>query len=267
MYDVVMNLGPLIAAQPKPMLLADASQSAPSHLTETAGAPLWPVDSSQSVAKVVLDTGDKRLSLGEPTVANQWPLSFTKSSHSTPNRLLEDRQKLSLSDDFSHPVSQDGSLDLPSLGAQRSSEMALEEHVTTWYNGYLGTVTIQKRSKHTASSLEVRTIDGQAMFTETAIFLRPSFLNNYYKIGLRESFGGISRTLNVDRVVKNGDPVFQMCRSGDRIGLEGAFRRGRASPDMVNECGMGLLHVSAFSAFLFSLQMLIDISTPQVVTN
>ena len=249
------------------MLLTDASQSGPSRLKETDGTPLWPVDSSQSVAKAILDTFDKRLSLIESTVASQGPSSLTKSSHSTPNRPLEDQRNPSLPVEFNHPASQDGSLDLRSLGAQRSSKMALKERVITWYNGYLGTVTIQKKSKYTASSLEVRTIDGQFMFEETDIFLRPSFLNKYYKIRLRESFGGISRTLNVDRVVKNGDPVFQMCRSGDRIGLEGAFRGGRASPDMVNECGMGLLHVSAFSAFLFSLQMLMVISTPQVITN
>ena len=254
-------------AQPKPTLLTDSSQSAPSQLTETAGTSLLPVDPSQSAAKAISDTGNKQLLLVDSMVANPTPLSFTKSSHSTLNRLLEDQQKPSLPIESSHPASQDGNLDLPSLGTQQSYEMALKEGVTTWYNGYLGTVTIQKKSKYTASSLEARTIDGQSMFEETVIFLRPSFWKKYYKIRLKESFGGISRTLNVDRVVKNGDPVFQMCRSGDRIGLEGAFRGGRASPDMVNECGMGLLHVSDFSVYHFSLRMLMGISTPRVVTN
>ena len=51
-------------------------------------------------------------------------------------------------------------------------------------------------------------------------------------------------TLNVDHVVDYKNPVFEMCRSGDILGLHGAFCGERASPDMVNLCGMGLLHVS-----------------------
>ena len=41
-------------------------------------------------------------------------------------------------------------------------------------------------------------------------------------------------TLNVDHVVDYKNPVFKMCRSGDILGLHGAFCGERASPDMVN---------------------------------
>ena len=249
------------------MLLTDSSQSVPSRLTETDGTPLWPVDSSRSVAKAILDTFDKRLSLVESTVASQGPSSLTESSHSAPNRFLEDLQKPSLPTDLSHPPSQDGSLDSPSLHVQRSSRIISKQSVATMYNGIFGTVTMLKKSGYAESSLGSRTVDAKSTSRETIVSFRPSFWKNYYELGYRESFGSISRTLNVDRVVKNGDPVFQMCRSGDRIGLDRAFRGGRASPDMVNECGMGLLHVSGLLAFPSSLQMLIGISTPQVITN
>ena len=254
-------------ANPKPILLTKSSQSAPSPLTETAETPLRLVDSSQPVAKANVEIGNKQLLLAGSMVANHGPLSLTESSHSTLNRCLEGHQKPSLPIDFSHSPSQNRSLELSSLDARRSSQMFSKQSVATMYNGIFGTVTILKKSKHAGSSLGPRTEDAGSMSRETVVFFRPSFWKKYYELRCKESFSGISRTLNVDRVVGNGDPVFQLCRSGDIIGLHGAFRGGRASPDMVNECGMGLLHVSDLPAILFTLRMLMGISMPQVIAN
>ena len=261
-----MNPGQL-AAQPKPMLLTDASQSGPSLLTETAGTPLWPVDSSQSVAKAILDTFDKRISLVESTVASQGPSSLIESSHSAPKRFLEDNQKPSLPIEISHSASQDGSSDSPSFDARRSFRMVSNHSVATLYNGFFGTVIIHKKSKYVGSSHKIRTVDAKPMSEEKAILMWPAFLKFHYELRLMNSIGRFSRTLNVDRVVDNVDPVFRMCRSGDILGLIGAFSGGRASPDMVNQGGMGLLHVRDPPATIISLRLLTRFSMRQGTIN
>ena len=232
-----------LAAQPKPLLLTDSSQHAPSRLVETAETPLRLVDSSQPVAKANVDTGTEQLLLVKPNVANQRPLSLTKSSHSAPNPIPEDPKKPSLPVEFSHSASQEDSPDSPSLDARRAFRTVTKQSVATLYNGIFGTVTIHRKSKYVGSSLKIRTVDAKSMSEEIAILLWPAFLRYHYELRSMKSIGRFSRTLNVDRVVRNGDPVFRMCRSGDILGLIGAFSGGRASPDMVNQGGMGLLHV------------------------
>ena len=249
------------------MLLTDSGHSAPSGLTETAGTPLWPVDSSQYAAKAILDTGNEQLLHVESMVANHRPMSCTKSSHSAPNRFLEDHKKPSLPVDFSHSTSQDGSLDSTSLHARRSSQMFSKQSVATMYNGLFGTVTILKKSKYAGNSLGSRTVDAESISRETVLLLRPSFWMKHFELRFEESFGRISRTLNVDRVLDFEDPVFEMCRAGDIMGLHGAFRGGRASPDVVDELGMGLLHVGNLLATLISLRLLTRSSMRPVATN
>lgn len=129
--------------------------------------------------------------------------------------------------------------------------MVSRANVMTWYNGILGNVTIQKKSKSVGNALNVCVARTTSTSQETIIVLRPSFLNNHYELHFVESFGHISRTLNVDRVVDYENPVFAMCRSGDITGLHSAFRGGRASPYTVNPMGTGLLHVGD----LFDLQL------------
>ena len=121
--------------------------------------------------------------------------------------------------------------------------MVSKANIMTWYNGILGNVIIQKKSKSVSNALNVRVANARSTSEETVIVLRPSLLRNHYELHFVESFGHISRTLNVDRVVDYKDPVFEMCRSGDITGLHGAFCDGRASPYIVNPMGMGLLHV------------------------
>ncbi|KAM0798442.1 hypothetical protein BDR22DRAFT_373440 [Usnea florida] len=244
-YDRITSSSQPLAAQPKPMLLIDTSQSAPSQLIETAGTPLRLVDSSRPVAKANVDSGTKQLLRVEPNVANQRPLSLIESSHSAPNQILEDHKKPSPPVEFSHSASQEDSPDSPSLDARRAFEIVTKQSVARLYNGIFGTVTIHRKSKYVGSSLKIRTVDAKSMSEEIAILLWPAFLRYHYELRSMKSIGRISRTLNVDRVVKNGDPVFRMCLSGDILGLMGAFSGGRASPDMVNQGGKGLLHYAA----------------------
>ena len=186
-------------------------------------------DSSQSNLGPV---AEKKLSLifdsSQPAI-NQRPMSSAK-----PSWLINS----------SSTASQDRESGLLSLDAKRPSQMVSKANLMTWYNGILGNVTIQKKSKSVGNALNVRVANARSISEETVIVLRPSFLTNHYELHFVESFGHISRTLNVDRVVDYKDPVFEMCRSGDITGLTDAFCGGRASPYTVNPMGTGLLHVS-----------------------
>ena len=151
--------------------------------------------------------------------------------------------KPSLLVNSSSSTSQNKESSLLSLDAKQPFQMVSKANVMTWYNGILGNVTIQKKSKSVGNALNVRVANARFTSKETVLLLRPSFLRNHYELHCAESFGHISRTLNVNRVVDYKDPMFEMCRSGDITGLHGAFCDGRASPYTVNSTETGLLHV------------------------
>ena len=168
-------------------------------------------------------------------------LIFDSSQPAVNQRLMS--AKPSLLVDSSSSASQNKASGLLSLDARRPSQMVSKANVMTWYNGIFGNVTIQKKLKSVGSALNVHVANARSTFEETVIVMRPSFLRNYYELHFVESFGHITRTLNVDRFVDYKDPVFEMCRSGDITGLHGAFCGGRSSPYTVNPMGTGLLHV------------------------
>ena len=132
---------------------------------------------------------------------------------------------------------------LLSLDTEQPSRTVSKANVMTWYNGILGTVTIHKRSKSVSNAVNVHVANARSTSKETVIVLRPSFLRKYYELHFMETFGHISRTLNVDRIVDDRDPIFEMCRSGDITGLYSAFCEGRASLYTVDSWGTSLLHV------------------------
>ena len=113
-----------------------------------------------------------------------------------------------------------------------------------WYSGFLGTVTIRKKLKFASKSRDTAILDERSISQETTIVLGPSFMTKRYELRIMESFGHISRTLNVERVVAFGSPILKMASAGDMAGMYGAFCDGRASPDIVDPRGWGLLHVS-----------------------
>lgn len=101
--------------------------------------------------------------------------------------------------------------------------MVSKEMEVTWYNGIFGNVTVQKDLKFVGSALEFRTVDAESEFEETVVVLRPPFLKKHYELRSVESFGRISRTLNVERVIDSKHPIFEICRAKDILGLYGAF--------------------------------------------
>lgn len=196
--------------------------------------PLSLTDSSQCDPSAVIGTESKQLSLIE-------------TDQPIPSQLLDIYQKLPLSANSGQSTTMQEKADLHSLSTKRSSRIVSKEKAVTWYNGILGTVTILKKSKFASKSRELAILDKYTMSEETIVVLTPNLLKKRYELRYRESFGHISRTLNVQRVVDRKSPVFKMACAGDIAGMYSAFCDGRASPDIVDTSGRGLLHVSNLS--------------------
>ncbi len=114
-----------------------------------------------------------------------------------------------------------------------------------WYNGVLGNISYQTKSKDIDDALNVHVVHRQSLSEESIIVFRPSFLKKQYVWHSIDRGGHISKSLSTDCVVSFKAPVFDMCRSGDIRGLQDAFSNGSVSIDVVNQYGMGLLHVGA----------------------
>lgn len=176
-------------------------------------------------------------------------------------------QKPSLPIESSHSATRGKDLANLPLNARQPAHPVSKERIQTWYeyNGILGNVTVQNKSRFAGH--DIRFVDAKSVSEEMVVILRPSFLKHYYDLRRMRNFSRISWTLNVDCVVDYKDPVFEMCRSGDILGLHAAFCGGRASPDAVNSLGMGLLHVSEFFRTFSDLTVLKFFSTLHIITS
>lgn len=71
----------------------------------------------------------------------------------------------------------------------------------------------------------------------------PAFLRKTLELRFLHSFGKISRTLSTYPTLEDTAPIFQICKSGDLIGLQVALSSGSVSPFVLDEMGQSLLHV------------------------
>ena len=188
---------------------------------------------------LLTDTSEPKLC---PVAEKELSLIFESSQPAVTQRPISSAKSSSLVKP-SNSTNQNGESRLLSLDAEQPSRTVSKANMMTWYNGILGTVTIQKRSKSVSNALNIHVANARSTSEETVIVLRPSFLRKYYELHFTETFGHISRTLNVDRVVDHEDPIFEMCRFGDITGLHSAFCEGRASLYTVDSTGWSLLHV------------------------
>ena len=112
------------------------------------------------------------------------------------------------------------------------------------YMGILGNVSIQTKSKFIDDTVNAHTVDKRIMSEECTVVFRPSFWKAEFGLQYVNNCGRISRTLSADCVVPFKTPVLEMCRSGDIEGLKHAFYANSVSLNVVDQLGMGLLHVS-----------------------
>ena len=203
------------------------------------------MDSSQKVNEALSMLFSSSQSASAPrSGADAGLLSPVESRQSGPSGTLTKMENSPFPIKSSNTAAQDMKPDLISLGARQPSQIVTQKRVMGWYHGIFGQVTIQKISRFTGATLTLSPVHRESISEETIIILRPSFLKKRYALNYVESLGRISRTLNVDCVVEWKHPLLEMCRSGDILGLRGAVEGGRASFDIVDSQGWGMLHVS-----------------------
>ena len=136
---------------------------------------------------------------------------------------------------------------IPSLSSTNSMEhpspSTKQEHVL-WYKGIFGTIYHQKKSKCSKSTHT--SAEGKApLISETSWTLISSFVSYALQIRYARSFGHISRSFQIYPVMSHLDPVFELCRDGDLVGLQAALSMKRLSPFVTDDLlGCTLLHVS-----------------------
>lgn len=116
-----------------------------------------------------------------------------------------------------------------------------------WYQGFFGQVNIQMRSKSSRRSRDSRFVGKKAAVEEMVVMIMPFFMKRGFELRLLNSFGRISRTLNIYPVLPQGSQVFSMCCAGDLEGLQTAFSNGSVSPFVLDTRGWSLLHVSLYN--------------------
>ena len=136
---------------------------------------------------------------------------------------------------------------IPCLSSTNSmkypSPSTKQEHVL-WYKGIFGTIYHQKKSKYSKSTHT--SAEGKAsLISETSWTLMPSFVSYALRIRYARSFGHISPSFQIYPMMSHLDPVFELCRNGDLVGLQAAVSMKRLSPFVTDDLlGCTLLHVS-----------------------
>lgn len=75
--------------------------------------------------------------------------------------------------------------------------------------------------------------------------IQPSFVSYVLEMSYMQSFGHVSKSLNMYPILKRGHHIFELCIDGDIKGLQVALSSGEISPYVLDEDGGTLLHVSA----------------------
>ena len=145
---------------------------------------------------------------------------------------------------FSDPRSEDKEPRLLSPELPTQSRVIARQRMILWYMGILGYASVQTKSRFVDDTHNAHTVDKQFVSQERIIIFRPSFWKAQLELHFANTCGRISRTLSTDCVIDFKAPVFDMCRSGDVLGLKDAFYSGSVSLEVVDPLGMGLLHVS-----------------------
>lgn len=118
-----------------------------------------------------------------------------------------------------------------------------QETVRMWYDGILGSVRIHKKSKSKSRSSDTRPNQKAFTIEEDLIMIHSSLLRRGFELRFLNSFGRVSRSLNIYPVMMEDEPIFRMCQRGDIEGIRVALDGGSLSPFVLDNHGRTLLHV------------------------
>jgi len=115
---------------------------------------------------------------------------------------------------------------------------------SSWFQTPLGRVVIRKESSTVTFESAERGLSMKSYTRDesTWIFM-PSFFSRCIDFRYLNSCGYIQRSLRTYPVVRNDHPVWDMCRSGDVIGIQKLFSERQLSPFSVDSRGTTLLDV------------------------
>ena len=134
---------------------------------------------------------------------------------------------------------------LPNLvyTSKDSSGIAIKETGLVWYNGMLGSVKVQSKSR-SLNGPKSRKPKFKVVTDEQIITVTPTFSRKTFELRVLNSFGGISRSLSTYPVLSSEAPIFDICTRGDLLGLQVALSSRGVSPFVLDQYGWSLLHVS-----------------------
>jgi hypothetical protein len=108
----------------------------------------------------------------------------------------------------------------------------------------LGRVIIRKESSTATFDSAERGLSMKSYTRDESTWnFMPSFFSRCIDFRYLNSCGYIQRSLRTYPVVRNDHPVWEMCRSGDVIGIQKLFSERQLSPFSVDSWGNSLLHV------------------------
>ncbi len=110
-----------------------------------------------------------------------------------------------------------------------------------WYKGIFGNVKVQTKSRY----IGVHATDEDPVVEKRIWTIKPSFVSYVLEMHYAQSFGHVSKSLNMYPILKDNHHVFRLCSRGDIKGLQVALSSGEVSPFVLDEIGWTLLHVSA----------------------
>ena len=142
-----------------------------------------------------------------------------------------------------HSRSSKASTSLSSISAKVFPPLT-KETSSQWYKGMFGNVTVQTRSRYTGQPRHHANKE-KPMVKKNVWTIRPSFASYVVEVRYVQSFGQISRCLNMYPILNDNNPIYNMCYQGDIKGLQVALSSGEISPYVLDVHGRTLLHVSA----------------------
>ena len=123
-----------------------------------------------------------------------------------------------------------------------------------WDLGPLGAMTLRRRFKDTVQdSMDATTYGYRDLGKYRTISIFSPLLRRWFELRIMNNGGKILIALSFHPVITPTAPVFQMCRAGDKQGLQALFSSGTVSPSVLDDQGRTLLHVSSHETSVRSI--------------
>ena len=138
-----------------------------------------------------------------------------------------------------------------SLNPSKNLPTITNKKRTLWYRGILGAVTVDTESRYICQDRKATRKSRTAMSEKTIVLVTPTFLTRQLEMCFTNTFGSISRALQIYPVVANlyDLEAWSYIAAGDLEALHLMFSSGVVSPFVLSKGGETLLHVGVNTIF------------------